>query len=593
MKGKIENNEDLLQKATELYNTSGSKEEIHFTEAGAMRRLHELEVEQIELEMINEQQILNQERESELANEKYTDLYDFSPMGYFTLTQTGKILDLNLSGAQILGRERPMLKNHLFGFFVSPESKQIFNVFIGNIFKRRTKESCVLTLNSSSDFQCYVSVTGISSGNREQCIITVVNITDRKLAERDLIDANKALSLQNEEKLKRATELFIANEELVFQTGDKARRATELIIANRELLFQNEEKEKRVAELTIANYELVFETEEKAKRAAELSIANKELLKQNEEKSKRAAQLIMANIELVFETEEKAKRAMELAIANKELLYQNEEKSKRAAELLLANKELVFQTEEKSKRADELFLANMELFLQNEEKELRAAELIIANKELVFQTEEKSKRAKELVIANKELLFQNEEKEMRVKELIIANKELNFQNQEKEKRAEELVILNRELAIQANLIKAGEGRERQANLNKESLDQLRIITEQVPGVVYQFRLNPDGSSCFPYASEAIRQIFRLSPEEVRTDATQMFKNIHPEDYLEVFKSMQNSAKNLTPWQNELRMVFDDGTTRILYNDGVPQPERDGSVLWHGFVTDITHRRKAE
>ncbi len=241
----------------------------------------------------------------------------------------------------------------------------------------------------------------------------------------------------------------------------------------------------------------------------------------------------------------------------------------------------------------ELAIANKELLFQNEEKSKRAAELIIANKELVFQTKEKSKRANELFLANNQLFLQNEEKEKRVKELIIANNELFFQNQEKEKRAAELVILNHQLAIQANLIQAGEVREKQATLNKESLDQLRVITGQVPGVVFRFRLNPDGSSCFPYASEAIVQILRVTPDEVREDSAPVFRNIHPDDYLEMFKRMQNSAKNLTPWQNEFRMIFEDGTAHIFYSDAVPRREANGSVLWHGFVTDISQRRLVE
>ncbi len=136
-------------------------------------------------------------------------------------------------------------------------------------------------------------------------------------------------------------------------------------------------------------------------------------------------------------------------------------------------------------------------------------------------------------------------------------------------------------------------REKQATLNKESLDQLRVITGQVPGVVFRFRLNPDGSSCFPYASEAIVQILRVTPDEVREDSAPVFRNIHPDDYLEMFKRMQNSAKNLTPWQNEFRMIFEDGTAHIFYSDAVPRREANGSVLWHGFVTDISQRRLVE
>ena len=201
-------------------------------------------------------------------------------------------------------------------------------------------------------------------------------------------------------------------------------KSDELINVNKELAVQKEDKKKRAAELLIANKELHFQNEEKEKRAEELVIANKELVYQNEEKEKRAAELDIANKELVFHYEEKEKRAAELVIANKELVFQNEEKEKRAAELVIANKDLVFQNEEKEKRAAELVIANKELVFQNEEKEKRAAELVIANKELVFQNKEKEKRAAELVIANKELIFQNKQKEKMTADLIQRNKDL-------------------------------------------------------------------------------------------------------------------------------------------------------------------------
>lgn len=176
----------------------------------------------------------------------------------------------------------------------------------------------------------------------------------RTKLEQELMIAIQGVSLQNEEKAKRAAELIIANLELKFLNEEKAKRAAELVIANIELVFQNNEKSKRAAELIIANKELAFQNEEKAKRAAELVIANKELLFQNKEKSKRECELTIANKKLVFQNEEKAKRAAELVIANKELLFQNEEKQKRADELS--------QAKEKAEKSDILktaFLANM------------------------------------------------------------------------------------------------------------------------------------------------------------------------------------------------------------------------------------------
>jgi len=130
-------------------------------------------------------------------------------------------------------------------------------------------------------------------------------------------------------------------------------------------------------------------------------------------------------------------------------------------------------------------------------------------------------------------------------------------------------------------------------VKQEALQRLQHIASQVPGVVYQFRLNPDGRATVPYASEAAREIYRLDPEEVREDASKVFDYVHPED-LESFKaSMQESARDLTPWHHEYRLKFDDGTERWILGNSVPQREADGSTLWHGFLTDITERRKIE
>ena len=128
---------------------------------------------------------------------------------------------------------------------------------------------------------------------------------------------------------------------------------------------------------------------------------------------------------------------------------------------------------------------------------------------------------------------------------------------------------------------------------EEALDRLQKIASRVPGVVYQYRLHPDGSSCFPFASEAIREIYRVSPEEVREDASKVFTILHPDDYDGIVASIQKSARDLTPWHHEYRVKFDDGTVRWLYGNALPQTEAGGSVLWHGFITDITERKQAE
>jgi len=127
----------------------------------------------------------------------------------------------------------------------------------------------------------------------------------------------------------------------------------------------------------------------------------------------------------------------------------------------------------------------------------------------------------------------------------------------------------------------------------EALKRLTRIADRVPGMVYQFLLRPDGSSCFPYASDAIREIYRLSPEEVQHDAAAVFALGHPDDVQSAIASIQESARNLSPWKHEFRVRFEDGTVHWLYGDALPERLAGGAVLWHGLITDITDRKAAD
>ncbi|WP_333878534.1 EAL domain-containing protein [Methylobacter sp.] len=136
-------------------------------------------------------------------------------------------------------------------------------------------------------------------------------------------------------------------------------------------------------------------------------------------------------------------------------------------------------------------------------------------------------------------------------------------------------------------------RQKAEQASLDALDRLQKIASQVPGLVFQFQLFPDGSSCIPYANEAIRTIYRVSPEEVSEDATKALAALHPDD-LENFKtSFKVSARDLTPWRQEYRLKFDDASVCWLFGNALPQQQTDGSVLWHGFITDITKHKQTE
>jgi diguanylate cyclase (GGDEF)-like protein/PAS domain S-box-containing protein len=137
--------------------------------------------------------------------------------------------------------------------------------------------------------------------------------------------------------------------------------------------------------------------------------------------------------------------------------------------------------------------------------------------------------------------------------------------------------------------------ERQSLARKaeESLNLLNNLAQRVPGVIYQYRLYPDGRSCFPFSSDGIRDIYGVRPEDVREDASAVFQRLHPADRDGVTASIAESARSLAPWRQEFRVMLPEHGLR--WRQGFAQPEKlaDGSVLWHGCVTDITERKVAE
>ena len=129
--------------------------------------------------------------------------------------------------------------------------------------------------------------------------------------------------------------------------------------------------------------------------------------------------------------------------------------------------------------------------------------------------------------------------------------------------------------------------------SQDALDRLHKIASLVPGMVFQFQLFPDGSSRIPYVSEAIRTIYRVSPEEVKENAAKMLTALHPDDRENFKTSIRESARNMTPWHLEYRLKFNDASHCWLFGNALPQIHADGSVLWHGLITDITRQKQIE
>ncbi|MHB8708179.1 MAG: sensor histidine kinase [Desulfuromonadales bacterium] len=172
----------------------------------AQRLLHELQVHQIELEMQNTE--LRQARDqAEKALEKYSDLYDFAPIGYFTLDREGVISAANVTGATLLGIERSRLVGRRFGLFVSPETRPAFTAFLARVFAHQAKEACEMPLQNEGKPRLFAQIEAVASASGQECRAAIIDISMRRKLE-------ETLEILHIDLAARVTELETANIEL-------------------------------------------------------------------------------------------------------------------------------------------------------------------------------------------------------------------------------------------------------------------------------------------------------------------------------------------------------------------------------------------
>ena len=128
---------------------------------------------------------------------------------------------------------------------------------------------------------------------------------------------------------------------------------------------------------------------------------------------------------------------------------------------------------------------------------------------------------------------------------------------------------------------------------KEQTERLEKVSSQMPGMLYQFKMQPDGSWFIPFSTDGIRDIFGCSPQDVQNDISKILKVIYPHDYDHFIKTIKDSADNFTPWYCEYRVQVPGKPLRWMLGKSVPEKQADGSVLWSGYNVDITEQKNAE
>jgi PAS domain S-box-containing protein len=169
-----------------------------------VKRLVELlRIHQIELEHQNQELRITQE-ELEVSRNKYVNLFDFSPIPYFTLDINGIIKEVNLSAAEMLGLERSKLIGKRFIAYVALENRDIYNSFIKNVFNSLVKHSCELNLFNKDRQIFQVLLEGLEFDNspesNQMCQVAVINLTESKKIEASLKETTEKLKLLNDTK---------------------------------------------------------------------------------------------------------------------------------------------------------------------------------------------------------------------------------------------------------------------------------------------------------------------------------------------------------------------------------------------------------
>ena len=150
------------------------------------RLVHELRVHQVELEIQNEE--LRQTQISlEESRSRYSDLYDFAPVSYFTLDETGRILEANLTAASLLGGEGALI-GKIFLQFVAREDMGVFNRFLLEVLEDQSRQSCEVRLKGRFE-ELMARLDGLlwrDAGGRTRCRVTATDISSLKAVEGEL-----------------------------------------------------------------------------------------------------------------------------------------------------------------------------------------------------------------------------------------------------------------------------------------------------------------------------------------------------------------------------------------------------------------------
>jgi PAS domain S-box-containing protein len=117
-------------------------------------------------------------------------------------------------------------------------------------------------------------------------------------------------------------------------------------------------------------------------------------------------------------------------------------------------------------------------------------------------------------------------------------------------------------------------------------------TRQVPGVIFQLRLNADGTPGFNFLSENAYEVTGYHANQIIKDAWLYLNLIDADDFTKVTTQLYASAQTMTYWEHEYKITLPNGTVKWMKGSARPEQKPDGTTVWYGYVSDVTGEREA-
>jgi PAS domain S-box-containing protein len=128
---------------------------------------------------------------------------------------------------------------------------------------------------------------------------------------------------------------------------------------------------------------------------------------------------------------------------------------------------------------------------------------------------------------------------------------------------------------------------------RRSEEQLRLITSQIPGMVFVMEVQPDGQRSYHFVSPGVRDIYGIEPDDLMRDASLVIRPLHPDDVDRVMAELAAMTGRPDPLSSEFRIVCADGSVKWLYRRSSGMSSDTSGRLRLGVVLDITERKQAE